>query len=520
MILNKKKTLIAAFFFIYTAASALSVEMKWQSYEKPFHFTDKKTILIQKDDNLKFKEYGFKDSEWATVSLPSNWDDLFPGWTGICWYRIHVKLPHEIPKNTLGIHLGIISDVDETYFNGHLIGKSGKFPPSRESSYDRQRLYEIPTALIKPGADNVIAVRVHGLFPGEGGAIKGSFSIALFHKLQKDLLIREFIDVFFVIIYIAIAVYFSLVFIRKSISKEYLFFTLLTLCSSIYIFLGSQIKYYIVEDFLFLKRIEYIILIFLLPLMMEYITFYFKSKHSIFHFLYFLISAASLTLVSFHNDPVYWNNVLNYLIEPTWIIPILICLYISFNELKKEEDAKYIFISFIIVLILFINDVLVERQVYDFFYLAKYGFMILIIGTAIIMRRRVIRISCDAEEYRLRKQKKPAVTDETRHKFEKALAYIKENYTADIARENFAEAIGLNHDYLGKLFIQLKGIKMADYINGLRVQQAAEMLSGTDTNVTEIAFAVGFESLSTFYRVFQKVMNETPNNYRERKRAE
>jgi AraC-like DNA-binding protein len=520
MRIRKNIFIITIWFFIATPlAYTLQDVNGWLSYEYPFDFTDAKIILIQKGDDTKYKDYEYADSRWTAVSLPSNWNDLFPGWTGICWYRLHVKFPSGIPKNSIGINLGIISDVDETFFNGQLIGKSGKFPPVRESSYDRQRLYEIPASLIKPGADNVIAVRVSGLFTGECGAIKGKFAIASFQKLQRDLLIGEFIDVLFVAIYIAIAIYFSLVFLRKSISKEYLFFTLLTLCSSIYIFLRSQIKYYIIEDFLFLKRIEYIILILLLPIMMEYFTYYFKRRHSIFHYIYFLVSTGSLALVLFYNEPIYWNKILIYLIEPAWIIPILICLYISFKELKNDVDAKYIFISFIFIWIFFFNDVLVETQIYNFVYLAKYGFMIVIIGTAIIIRRRVLRISSDAEEYRQRKSKKPAITEETRQKFEKAVAYLNENYTADIARENFAEAIGLNHDYLGKLFIQIKGIKIADYINELRVQKAAKMLSGSNTNVTDIAFAVGFESLSTFYRVFQKIMNESPNGYREKNKV-
>ncbi|MFH0976697.1 MAG: helix-turn-helix domain-containing protein [Spirochaetota bacterium] len=511
-----KNLILFILFAIITGAYADPSINGLSDYESLFDFTDKKIILIQKGDNPEYKNYMYNDSAWARVSLPSAWDSLFPGWTGICWYRLHVKFPQNIPAYTPGVSLGTISDADETFFNGQLIGRSGKFHPVRESSYDRQRLYEIPAALIKPGADNVIAVRVAGLFPGESGAIKGKFVIAPFHILHRNLLIREFADVLFVAIYIAIAVYFSLVFLQRSISKEYLFFTLFTLCSSVYIFLRSQIKYYLSPDFLILKRTEYIILIFLLPLMMEYITFYFKRRHTIFHYFYFFISAVSLALVLFFNRPLYWNKILIYLIEPAWIIPIVICLYITFKEFKKDEDAKYIFFSFIVIWILFINDVLVERQVYNSAYLSKYGFMIIIIGTAIIMRRRVLRLYGDADKYRMRLLKKPSVTDETKQKFEKAVAYLNENYTADIARENFAESLGINHDYLGKLFMQLKGIKMADYINELRVKKAAGMLSGTNSTVTEIAFGVGFESLSTFYRVFQKVMKETPNEFKER----
>jgi AraC-like DNA-binding protein len=57
---------------------------------------------------------------------------------------------------------------------------------------------------------------------------------------------------------------------------------------------------------------------------------------------------------------------------------------------------------------------------------------------------------------------------------------------------------------------------MSDYTNELRIKKAGEMLLSEEKNVTEIAFEVGFDSLSTFYRVFQKVMGGKPTDYRER----
>ncbi|HNV47732.1 MAG TPA: helix-turn-helix transcriptional regulator, partial [Spirochaetota bacterium] len=60
------------------------------------------------------------------------------------------------------------------------------------------------------------------------------------------------------------------------------------------------------------------------------------------------------------------------------------------------------------------------------------------------------------------------------------------------------------------------GRKIGDYVNELRVRDAAAMLDGTSENIIDIAFAVGFESLRTFNRAFLKVMNVTPTEYRER----
>lgn len=265
-----------------------------------------------------------------------------------------------------------------------------------------------------------------------------------------------------------------------------------------------------------MKRIEYFVLILILLFMMEYITYYFKRKHSAANYIYYAIVAISLCLIIIKNDPYFWNQVLFYFIQPSWIIPLVFCFQVTIKERRNDADAKYILASFIIIGVLFINDVLIERRIYNLMSLSNYGFIVVIFGTAVIMRRRFGRLYDEVEIFRARKGRKPVITDETRKKFDQAVAFIEENYMHDISRENFAESIGINHDYLGKLFIQYKGKKMSDYTNELRIKKAGEMLLSEEKNVTEIAFEVGFDSLSTFYRVFQKVMGGKPTDYRER----
>ena len=72
----------------------------------------------------------------------------------------------------------------------------------------------------------------------------------------------------------------------------------------------------------------------------------------------------------------------------------------------------------------------------------------------------------------------------------------------------------LHPDNLSKLFNAYKKMRIGDYINGLRVREAAALLGTTDQSVTDIAFEVGFESLRTFNRAFAREMNTTPEQYR------
>jgi AraC-like DNA-binding protein len=54
------------------------------------------------------------------------------------------------------------------------------------------------------------------------------------------------------------------------------------------------------------------------------------------------------------------------------------------------------------------------------------------------------------------------------------------------------------------------------YLQRRRVERAMELLRETDCAVTEICFAVGFNSLGTFSRTFRAVVGEPPSAYRNR----
>jgi transcriptional regulator GlxA family with amidase domain len=109
----------------------------------------------------------------------------------------------------------------------------------------------------------------------------------------------------------------------------------------------------------------------------------------------------------------------------------------------------------------------------------------------------------------------PVISDMAEEKIQKVVGYIQENYTFDISREGLAATVDVHPDSLGKLFKSFTSKKLGDYINELRVKDAAAKLVETDDTIINIAFAVGFDSLRTFNRVFPKYFNLTPEKYRK-----
>lgn len=114
---------------------------------------------------------GFNADEQSmqVVRIPQEMERFGQEWTdanGEAVFRKSIDIPVEFAGNDLELDLGVIDDFDETFFNGHLIGKVDK---SFEEYWGCERKYRIPANLVKPGK-NVIAVRVFDRY-GSGGLL-------------------------------------------------------------------------------------------------------------------------------------------------------------------------------------------------------------------------------------------------------------------------------------------------------------------------------------------------------------
>lgn len=121
----------------------------------------------------------FDDSKWEEVHVPKSWENQgFHGYDGYGWYRTAFYYSNKLDKFPLYLSLGYIDDVDEVYFNGKLIGKTGSFPPYYSTAYNARRIYRVPEGLIKKDGKNVIAVRIFD-DGGEGGIVHGDVSLMI-----------------------------------------------------------------------------------------------------------------------------------------------------------------------------------------------------------------------------------------------------------------------------------------------------------------------------------------------------
>ncbi|HOT44256.1 MAG TPA: 7TM-DISM domain-containing protein [Spirochaetota bacterium] len=134
----------------------------------------------------------------------------------------------------------------------------------------------------------------------------------------------------------------------------------------------------------------------------------------------------------------------------------------------------------------------------------------------------IVGVFENALQYRRKMSREDAartysITSVTKEKINKAIEYINANYTCDISREGLAASLDISPNHLGKFFKVQTGKKINEYINELRIRDAAKKLrEQKQETIINIAFSVGFESLSTFNRTFLKIMGITPSEYKDR----
>jgi AraC-like DNA-binding protein/ligand-binding sensor protein len=99
---------------------------------------------------------------------------------------------------------------------------------------------------------------------------------------------------------------------------------------------------------------------------------------------------------------------------------------------------------------------------------------------------------------------------------EKARALITERHAEELSLAGVARAVNMSAFYFCKSFKKATGMTFTTFLARVRVEKVKTLLLNPQKRVSEIAYEVGFQSLSQFNRVFRRIAGEAPSRYRER----
>lgn len=103
---------------------------------------------------------------------------------------------------------------------------------------------------------------------------------------------------------------------------------------------------------------------------------------------------------------------------------------------------------------------------------------------------------------------------------DKAKLYIQKHYMrSDMSLNLLAGEFHISISHLSKLFKEQMECNFIDYLMEVRMNQAKELLSGTEAKIRDIAEQVGYSNVNSFVRIFKKMTGLTPTEFRERSKG-
>jgi len=98
----------------------------------------------------------------------------------------------------------------------------------------------------------------------------------------------------------------------------------------------------------------------------------------------------------------------------------------------------------------------------------------------------------------------------------RARAFIARNKTEPLTLSVVSKAAGSSMFHFCKVFKSTTGLRFTDYVSRVRLEDAKQLLMKPHARVSEVAYAVGFQSLTQFNRSFNRVVGLTPCAFREK----
>ena len=102
----------------------------------------------------------------------------------------------------------------------------------------------------------------------------------------------------------------------------------------------------------------------------------------------------------------------------------------------------------------------------------------------------------------------------------KARRYVHEHLEDALPLGVVAHEAALSESHFCRLFKEATGLTLTDYVNRCRIERAKKELLKSERRVSEVAFEVGYQSLSQFNRSFAKIVGQSPTVWRRERLLE
>lgn len=192
---------------------------------------------------------------------------------------------------------------------------------------------------------------------------------------------------------------------------------------------------------------------------------------------------------SYNKNTLKWIGLLLGFNSLTWLVAIIVIVYSEISsEFIKNWDFVWLFASFYIYLI---------------------GYFSLNQEPAVTVDRRLI-----SDKYKS-SNLTPEKAEQIFQKLEKAVKEEKIFLTEDLTITALANELDSSIHHLSQVINDRYKMNFSEYINRQRIEEAKRIIKNdNEINIADIAFNIGFNSLSSFNSAFKKFTSTTPTQYK------
>ncbi|HOS39358.1 MAG TPA: AraC family transcriptional regulator [Spirochaetota bacterium] len=450
------------------------------------------------------------------------------------WLRKRVFLGRELAGSMLVLSINNIGIADEAYVNGVCVGASGTFPAGGgtrgyDLAWHRDREYHIPAALLRPDRENLIAIKV---FFHVIDGVRERPSLSSARALHEANRFREFVPsannliplilalLLYTLLIISmkgavnrrLAVY-SNIFIMAVFGVTVLMLGLPRFDDNLYRF-KLFLLLYVLADFSLILFIQEFFSIRSRALTAGAVSVFFVYAG----FMAWLPSARALVSIG---APVTAAVIVGYILAAIGVFLVAL----------TRDPRRYWYLALVGAYILVSAADTLHCLATGRLYLISYSFALrlplLLFGALLVhlldlrnarSDRDILTAALLNKTNELRRIRRRAPRDnarpEPRDTIHQLIEHLDENFTETYDRLALARRFNMNEDYMVQLFKKVTGTTISSYINTRRIEASKQLLVETESKVIDIAFHVGFDNLTYFYRTFKKHIGYSPVEYR------
>jgi AraC-like DNA-binding protein len=107
-----------------------------------------------------------------------------------------------------------------------------------------------------------------------------------------------------------------------------------------------------------------------------------------------------------------------------------------------------------------------------------------------------------------------SLTNKGEDRTKKVIEYISENYTEDISLDELAEISHMTTNSFCRFFKSRTGKTAFEFLREFRINKACQMLINGEKSIAQICHDSGFNSFSSFNRIFKKLKDISASEYK------